>query len=75
LTAAVARLSGQAGAQAGAVWFEDWRVVKDEPKRSPNFFDERRPGDPVLRTQRRLRERLGKYCAYSRAVSFANRGQ
>jgi hypothetical protein len=60
---------------AAAVWFENWRVVKDEPKRSPNFFDEQRPGDPVLQTQRLLQERLGKYGAYSRAVSFANRGQ
>jgi serine/threonine-protein kinase len=31
--------------------------------------------DPVLETQRLLRERLGRYCSYSRAVSFANQGR
>jgi serine/threonine protein kinase len=58
-----------------AVWFEDWQVVQGEPKREPNFFDVRRHEDPVLQTQRLLRERLGRYCSYSRAVSFANPGQ
>jgi serine/threonine protein kinase len=58
-----------------AVWFEDWEVVQGEPKREPNFFDVRRHEDPVLETQRLLRERLGRYCAYSRAVSFANQGR
>jgi hypothetical protein len=58
-----------------AVWFEDWEVVQGEQKREPNFFDVRRHEDPVLQTQRLLRERLGRYCAYSRAVSFANQGR
>jgi len=60
---------------AAAVWFENWQVVKGEEKRAPAYFDERRRGDPVLGTQRLLQERLGKYCTYSRAVSFANRGE
>jgi serine/threonine protein kinase len=60
---------------AAAVWFENWQVVKDEEKRGPQFFDERRREDPVLETQRLLQERLGQYCTYSRAVSFANRGK
>jgi hypothetical protein len=60
---------------AAAVWFRNWQVVFDEPQRAPNLFDERRPGEPVLRMQEELRERLGKYCGYSRAVSFANAGQ
>jgi hypothetical protein len=58
-----------------AVCFEDWQVVQGEPRREPNFFDVRRREDPVLETQRLLRERLGRYCSYSRAVSFANQGR
>jgi serine/threonine protein kinase len=58
-----------------AVWFEDWQVVHGEPTREPNVFDERRHDDPVLQTQRLLRERLGSLCSYSRAVSFANQGR
>jgi serine/threonine protein kinase len=58
-----------------AVWFEDWEAVQGERNREPNFFDVRRHEDPVLQTQRLLRERLGRYCSYSRAVSFANQGK
>jgi hypothetical protein len=58
-----------------AVWFEDWQVVHGEATREPNFFDEHRHEDPVMETQRLLRERLGRYCSYSRAVSFANQGR
>jgi serine/threonine protein kinase len=58
-----------------AVWFEDWQVVHGEPTREPNVFDERRHEDPVMKTQRLLRERLGSLCSYSRAVSFANQGR
>jgi hypothetical protein len=57
------------------VWFRDWAVVRDEPKRAPNLFDERRPADPVLRTQQLLQQRLGSHCAMSCAVSFANAGK
>jgi hypothetical protein len=58
-----------------AVWFEDWEVVQGGPERGLNLFDVRRHEDPVLQTQRLLRERLGQYCSYSRAVSFANPNQ
>jgi hypothetical protein len=58
-----------------AVWFEDWQVVQNEPERSPNVFDPRREEDPVMQTQRLLRERLHEQCAYSRAVSFASEGK
>jgi predicted Ser/Thr protein kinase len=58
-----------------AVWFEDWQVVHGEATREPNFFDEHRHEDPVLETQRLLRARLGRYCSYSRAFSFANQGR
>jgi hypothetical protein len=60
---------------ASAVWFRNWDVVHDEADRGPNLFDERRAGDPVMRTQQILRERLLKYCDFSRAVSFANAGK
>jgi hypothetical protein len=58
-----------------AVWFCNWQVVFDEPGRGPNLFDVQRPHDPVIQTQEILRRRLGQYCAYSRAVSFANAGR
>jgi serine/threonine protein kinase len=58
-----------------AVWFENWQVVHGEPTREPNVFDEHRHEDPVMATQRLLRERLGQLCSYSRAVSFANQGR
>jgi hypothetical protein len=60
---------------AAAVWFENGNVVKGEPGRDVNFFDETRRGDPVLVTQQLLRERLGNQVSYSRAVSFANRNR
>jgi hypothetical protein len=31
--------------------------------------------DPVLQTQQRIKERLGKHFAYTLAVSFANQGK
>jgi serine/threonine protein kinase len=58
-----------------AVWFEDWQVVQNEPERSPNVFDPRREEDPVMQTQRLLRDRLRAQCDYSRAVSFAVEGK
>jgi hypothetical protein len=58
-----------------AVWLENGQVVKGEPGRDVNFFDETRREDPVLLTQHLLRERLGDQVVYSRAVSFANQGK
>src|SRR5262249_31289411 len=60
-----------------AVWFRNWDVVldKDEKERGANFFDERRPNDPVMRAQQILRERLQDKYDFSRAVSFANTGR
>jgi hypothetical protein len=60
---------------AAAVWFENGSVVKGEPGRDVHFFDESRRGDPLVRTQQLLRERLGEQVVYSRAVSFANRNR
>jgi hypothetical protein len=58
-----------------AVWFEDWEVVTDEPGRAPNFFRVDLRQDPVLLTQRMLKERLAGRVAYSRAASFATEGK
>src|SRR5262249_25026414 len=41
-------------AQASVVWFEDGRVVRDEPGRAPSW-DEKEVGDPLRATQERLR--------------------
>lgn len=60
---------------SSAVRFRDWQLVPHEKPRGPNLLDERLPADPVLRTQQVLRERLGMYCDFSRAVSFANAGE
>ncbi len=53
-----------------AVWFENFQVTSGD--RGPNFFDVRRLDDPVLETQRLLKDRLGRHFSYSAAVSFAN---
>jgi hypothetical protein len=58
---------------SSVVWFRNWAVVRDED-RAPNLFEER-PGDPLLVTQAKLRERLQPYGVFSRAVSFANAGR
>src|SRR5262249_20248136 len=44
---------------SSVVWFRNWAVVHDED-RGPNLFEER-PGDPLLVTQAKLRERLQPY--------------
>ena len=58
-----------------AVRFENGEVVRDEVERAVSFFNVRRSDDPVLRTQRLLKERLKGFFTYSCAVSFANQGK
>jgi hypothetical protein len=58
-----------------AVWFRDGEVVHDDPERAAPNFDEELPGDPVVQTQRLLRQRLGRDFSFSRAVSFAYQGK
>jgi hypothetical protein len=59
-----------------AVWFENGEVVRHERERGPVFFDARKADDPVLRAQQRLQELQERYgFTYTRAVSFADRGQ
>jgi hypothetical protein len=57
------------------VWFENGNVVRDEPKRAPDFFNPEAIDDPVLAGQDLLKHRLGPYFPYTRAVSFANLGR
>jgi hypothetical protein len=59
-------------------WFEDGVPVQ-EKDRAP-FLGERKlgldgePAEPVLRTQARIRKRLGDLFGYTRAVAFPNSG-
>jgi hypothetical protein len=62
------------------VWFADWNLVPREDQhehehvRGPQFFNPQAIEDPVLQTETLLRQRLSRYFAMMRAVSFANRG-
>jgi hypothetical protein len=55
------------------VWLDQGEVSR-ERTRAPKFFEPTEIDDPVLKTQRILRERLKAYFPLIRAVSFANRG-
>jgi hypothetical protein len=57
------------------VWFENGEVIQDDSERGPNFFRVEKIDDPVLVTQRLLKERLQPYFDYSYAVSFANQAR
>jgi tRNA A-37 threonylcarbamoyl transferase component Bud32 len=68
---------GELGSQAWpdlgyGAWFENGKVVLDEPNRAPGKVGE--PNNPAERTQLRVRQRLGKLFAYCRAVAFGNSG-
>jgi hypothetical protein len=65
----------QDGKTDAAVWFENGAVVTAKKGRAPKSFDAQRIDDPVLRTQGVLRDQLGPHFDYTRAVSFAFRGQ
>jgi hypothetical protein len=57
------------------VWFEDGRVVRDEPQRAPRL-DTTREGHAIFRVQERLRQVQHRHgFSYARAVSFANLGR
>jgi tRNA A-37 threonylcarbamoyl transferase component Bud32 len=75
LRAELGQLPRQTGQSLRATaWFENGEVVRNEPDRAPRF-EPRRRNDPVLAVQRRIRERLGRYFRYTRAVTFANQGR
>jgi hypothetical protein len=60
-----------------AAWFENGQRVNDRPHRGDNPFNESRTDDPVLSTLQRISEKLQRpgHFSYSRAVTFATRGQ
>lgn len=58
-----------------AAWFENGDLVRNEVDRGPIRLDKATErDDPVLKTQALLRTRLQGLFPYSRAVSFANKG-
>ena len=59
-----------------AVWFENGRVVPRNTShdRGPRLFDADRIDDPVLGTQRRIKDRLQPLFDFTCGVSFANQG-
>jgi hypothetical protein len=72
------RPQGPAQDARSAVWFENGRVVHDDPrlKRDPLVFGASNIDDPVLRMQDLLRERLQPpRAAFTTAVSYARLGK
>jgi serine/threonine protein kinase len=59
------------------VCFADGQMVTrlQDADRGPNFFGAQQIDDPVLKTQRELRDRLGSHFELNRAVTFANQGE
>jgi hypothetical protein len=71
-------LLGDLGPQAWpdlsyVAWFQNGVEVTDEPDRAPSRIGE--SANPAVRTQQRIRRRLGERFAFTRAVSFGNRGK
>ena len=58
-----------------AVWFENGKVVENDPLRKRASFVVTDINDPVLRIQDRLRLQLQPLARYSAAVSFARQGK
>src|SRR5262249_36061293 len=58
-----------------AVWFDNGRIVSDDPRRTRANFEERQIDDPQLRLQGLLRSRLQREANFTTAVSFANQGK
>jgi hypothetical protein len=71
-------LLGELGPQTLAdpkemAWFENGRLVLDEPGRAPTLKSQT-SDNPVIRTQQRFQKKVGRLFDYTRAVSFANLG-
>jgi serine/threonine protein kinase len=60
--------------EGSAIWFRNWKEVKDDDDRRSKSFSTSRLNDPVLQLQDTLRERLGNIAPFSSAVSFARLG-
>jgi hypothetical protein len=58
-----------------AAWFENGRLVTNEPSRSAVEWGEEKEDDPVWATQKQIEAKLGRLFPYTRAVSFAVRGK
>ena len=58
-----------------AVWFENGRVVENDPNRQRSSFKIEAIDDPVLRLQKMLREKLQPLSRCTAAVSFARQGK
>jgi len=58
-----------------AVWFENGKVVDNDPLRKRASFELADINDPVLRLQERLRRQLQPLARFSAAVSFARQGK
>jgi hypothetical protein len=58
-----------------AVWFENGKVVENDPPRKRLDFTVSNINDPVLRLQERLSQKLQPLARYSAAVSFARQGK
>ena len=62
-----------------AAWFENGRLVTNEPSRSAVDWGDEKDDDPVKAAEEQIRSRLGpgkdKLFSYTRAVSFAVRGK
>jgi serine/threonine protein kinase len=71
-------LLGDLGPQAWpdlryVAWFQNGAEVTDEPDRAPSRIGE--SANPAVRTQQRVRQRLGERFVFTRAVSFGNQGK
>jgi hypothetical protein len=58
-----------------AVWFDNGRIVEDDPRRTRASFEEGQSDDPLLRLQGLLRERLQPHAVFTTAVSLAKQGK
>jgi serine/threonine protein kinase len=58
-----------------AVWFENGKVVENDPPRKRLDFTVSNINDPVLRLQERLRVKMQTLAHYTAAVSFARQGE
>jgi hypothetical protein len=73
------QLLGDLGPQAWpdlgyVAWFQNGAEVTDEPDRAPSG-KVGESANPAVRTQQRVRQRLGERFAFTRAVSFGNQGK
>lgn len=67
----------RAGAQYDprmAVWLDNETLAVGDQERVPQFFDPQKINDPILQTQKILKDQLGNHFVFISSVSFANSG-